>query len=54
MDRELLNYNYIELLKTIKTLSLPASEQKKIMGYGNVGEDMLIDFETYFTYMKEL
>ncbi|HHY72089.1 MAG TPA: hypothetical protein GX497_02450 [Bacillus bacterium] len=48
MDKEIIQYHFDELLKTLIILSSPAEKQKDIMGFGNVGEDMLVDFESHF------
>jgi hypothetical protein len=48
MDKEIIQYHFDELLKTLIILFSPAEKQKYIMGFGNVGEDMLIDFDSNF------
>lgn len=48
MDKEIIQYHFDELLKTLIILSSPAEKQKYIMGFGNVGEDMLVDFDSHF------
>lgn len=42
-------WNYWEFVKTLVTLSIPAIKQKEILGYGEVADEMAIDFETYYT-----
>lgn len=41
-------WNYCELVKHLVILSIPAEEQKEIMGYGTVTEEMAIDFDCSF------
>ncbi|WP_373549378.1 hypothetical protein [Haliscomenobacter sp.] len=43
------NYAFEELQKTVIILSLPAAEQIHAMGGGYVGDEMAIDYHTYFT-----
>jgi len=49
-----LTYSLEELQKTVVTLSLPAEEQIHAMGGGNVGDEMAIDFDTFFVEKREM
>lgn len=41
--------NFCELIKTLITLSSNVEKQNEIIGYGAVCDEMVIDFESYFT-----
>lgn len=47
-DFERVEFNFDELIKTILILSLPAKKQLEVMGFGNIGDEMAIDFGTYY------
>lgn len=46
-------WNFGELIKTLITLSYEAEKQCEMIGYGAVCEEMVMDYDTYFTYCKE-
>lgn len=46
---EELENNFKELIKNLIILSLPVKEQLDIMGYGCIGDEMAIDFGTYYS-----
>ncbi|GGA16717.1 hypothetical protein GCM10008018_71440 [Paenibacillus marchantiophytorum] len=48
MEKDIVQYHYDELIKSLVTLSSPAEKQKYIMGYGHVGDDMIIEFENHY------
>lgn len=48
MDKEIVQYHYDELIKSLVTLASPAEKQKYIMGYGHVGDGMIIEFESHY------
>jgi len=43
------NFNFWELIKVLVTLSSSANRQKEIIGFGEVADEMAIDFESYYT-----
>ncbi|MNP51860.1 hypothetical protein D3C76_1462100 [compost metagenome] len=49
MTEEIIHYHFEELIKTIVTLSQTAEKQMYIMGFGHVGDEMVIDFEAHFS-----
>lgn len=51
MDKNIVLYHFDELIKTLITLSSSAEKQKYIMGYGHVGDEMIIDFDSHFIGM---
>ena len=52
MNNEMIQYHFEELIKTLITLASSADRQIEIMGYGFVGDDMLIDFETHYEHSE--
>lgn len=52
MDVNTLIYFYEELIISLVVLSLPGERQCEITGIGCVGDEILIDFETYYTHVK--
>ncbi|WP_433832813.1 hypothetical protein [Flavobacterium anhuiense] len=47
-------WKFAELIKTLITLSSDAERQSEIIGYGLVCDEMVEDFELYFTLAVEL
>lgn len=41
-------WNYWEFIKNLVTLSSPADQQREIIGFGAVADEMAIDFESYY------
>ena len=52
-NQEDLKRNYTEFLKVLVVLSLSFEEQKKLYGSGNLGDELVIDFESYYVLKKE-
>lgn len=52
MDIDSLIHFYEELIISLVVLSLPGERQCHITGIGCVGDEILIDFDTYYTYVK--
>ncbi|MCR2804272.1 hypothetical protein [Paenibacillus soyae] len=48
MDKNIVQYHYSELIKSLITLAAPAENQKYIKGYGHVGDDMIIEFDSHY------
>jgi len=58
MNKELIMYHFEEFIKALITLSLPAEKQIHIIGIGHTGDEMVIDFDTFYRehidyYIKE-
>lgn len=53
MEINSLIYLYEELIISLVVLSLPGERQCEITGIGWVGDEILIDFETYYTHVKK-
>ncbi|WP_172256710.1 hypothetical protein [Saccharibacillus deserti] len=51
-DSEVMQYHYEELIKTLITLSSPSYKQIEIMGYGCIGDEMLMEFEWHYRDQK--
>jgi len=54
MNKSMIDYLYSELIITLVVFSLPGKRQCEITGFGCVGEEILIDFENYYTEKKEV
>ncbi|MGE5329840.1 MAG: hypothetical protein ACM3UU_12100 [Ignavibacteriales bacterium] len=52
-DEELLKYYYEELIMSLITMSLPAEEQKDIIGIGCLGDEMLNDFDDFYRMRRQ-
>ncbi|WP_059053618.1 hypothetical protein [Paenibacillus senegalimassiliensis] len=58
MNKELIMYHFEEFIKALITLSLSAEKQIHIIGIGHTGDEMVIDFDTFYrdhidSYIKE-
>ncbi len=54
-DDELIYYFYDELIMTLITLSLPAIEQKEMVGQiGCVGDEILEDFDNFYRLRRQM
>jgi hypothetical protein len=53
MEIETLSYFYEELIISLVVLSLSGERQCEITGVGCVGDEILIDFETYYSNVKK-
>ncbi|MDG0876187.1 hypothetical protein L5D93_28755 [Paenibacillus thiaminolyticus] len=54
MNDSFITYYHEELIMTLIIISSDAEKQIEIMGFGNVGDDMMIDFETYYSNYREV
>jgi len=53
MEINTIFYLYEELIISLVVLSLPGERQCEITGIGCVGDEILIDFESYYTHVKK-
>ncbi len=52
-EKDNIRWQFNELIKTLIAISLPADKQRQIYGIGLVGDEMVEDFYTYFTLIKD-
>lgn len=52
MSSDNIHYFFQELIKNIITLSSPAEKQIYIIGIGHTGDEMVIDFDTFYSGHK--
>jgi hypothetical protein len=52
-EKNLVQELFDGLLKHLIILSLPADYQKEYMGFGLTGDELALDFDTYYTLHKE-
>lgn len=51
-EKQVFDWQFEELLKTLIIFTLPAEKQIEANGYGCVGDDLTSDFDSYFCYIK--
>jgi hypothetical protein len=53
-EKQVLDWQFEELLKTLIIFTLPAEKQIEANGYGCVGDDLVVDFDSYYCCIKDV
>lgn len=52
-EQDKIRWQFNELIKTLITISLSADKQRQIIGIGWAGDEMMDDFYTYYTLIRD-
>ncbi|RZK15883.1 MAG: hypothetical protein EOO56_21830 [Hymenobacter sp.] len=53
-ERQIFDWQFEELIKTLIIFTLPAEKQIEANGYGCVGDDLAADFDSYYCHIKNV